>query len=1238
MRVFFALFIFLLVIASLAYSQTTIDEPGIPLNGQVEKGSWVYYSVNLNVLGDLSEDDHVSFMLTSLSGDADLHVSITGNPDGPPCTNCIFSEDSPFSEVQTLKKDTPGKWPEAGKPFYIGVYGYTKASFTFNVWVSTKHVTLFDGQPQQAVLVSGQYTYFTYEIQEADFSNFSITVTPSYGGDPDIFVSTQTDKPSRETHEWSAEKYGFDIVNIQHSPDVHPGSKYYIGIYAFVDTHFTILVRDDRTDARIVEGHTMSDLVEQGEMLYYVYENLVQQRISISVEPFATQGGDPDLFVKFGSRPGTTPGSYDYSKRTTGDDSLMISHDDSKVGFYYIGIYGYAVDTKYKLVLKTEEKNTQLDDGATVSGSLNAGEVDYYVFNNGDAFVNIMATLEILSGQVDLYSGKHSRPGPEKHDKKGFEISSSQLAIQYHSPTDATKYYFAVHASANANYRLSLSTNQTVTYLSESRLNFDNYVPAGYYRHFIYEAPNFDNQDVSITVYPYSGDVDLFVSTEYKFPNRQNYTWFSDNWSQDTVVIQSQDPKANGKKLFYISVYGFREHNYFSIIASQSNSTTKLTDGATVGGVVQEGKYTYYAFNVAGYSTIELNVHITSNGDEADVYWSRRNPKPSRQDNEGRSLSYGDEILTLETYSGTIYFGVFGTNSKNGNPITFTITVRTSFVTLYPSGTSYLIHVEKGQYVQFKSYIGSHIENFVVSATLVAGNTKLYIANNGSPANETNNVLINNDWPGNAQLVQHTDKEFKSGNWFFGVYGEEASDFYISLSGYPYGGWLKEGVPMTVQAPIDGTKMMYAFWIPYAKDESAKEDFELSIQIQNAGSVDIYTNQDYNVEPGPGESTNNSTGSGDRVMIFKKADLVYSRPLYISVYGTQGQKDKPTIQLNIARPSVQKFLGQDQPQIVATKANSYTYYKVINSVAGKDLTVHLESCTTNPSPYAYISATSEYPSANTPDTTPSSPFTAVPHEYIQTISRRAYAEDTFFVGIGGVGYDSSYALFVTSGVDSRPSVTDNKLVDASKDGQLVLGVPAATPSARKTEQFLVYSAFTVEITKDESETNFFTACGIFNFGTLAGQIGSNSGVNFPLTNINKDKKYMVNVIVSDSNGLTAVYHPSYIVNGKISDVPNPSGGPDVAGIIFGLLFAFLALALIGYIGGGIGYKYYKGHRGIEMIPNIDFWRMVFTCGRSQQYAIFDNERTVNTSGFGSTNATAKDQEQQPIQSGGYGSI
>jgi len=119
-----------------AQDPVVYNNPGVSVSLNIAKGQWSYYTVAPSLFEQTSTDYHVSFMLTSLSGDGNLYVSNNGKPNGPPCTNCIVASESPFSEVQTVDRNDTTKWPTGNNVFTVGIYGNSDCEVVFNVWPS----------------------------------------------------------------------------------------------------------------------------------------------------------------------------------------------------------------------------------------------------------------------------------------------------------------------------------------------------------------------------------------------------------------------------------------------------------------------------------------------------------------------------------------------------------------------------------------------------------------------------------------------------------------------------------------------------------------------------------------------------------------------------------------------------------------------------------------------------------------------------------------------------------------------------------------------------------------------------------------------------------------------------------------------------------------------------------------------------------------------------------------------
>ena len=95
------------------------------------------YHLPVSKLASMTSDDHLLFVLSPYSGDADLFIATDRDPQldaNHKCTNCILGGSTPHGEIKSIKR-SDNLWPtKADSVFYIGVYGYTPADYLLNVY------------------------------------------------------------------------------------------------------------------------------------------------------------------------------------------------------------------------------------------------------------------------------------------------------------------------------------------------------------------------------------------------------------------------------------------------------------------------------------------------------------------------------------------------------------------------------------------------------------------------------------------------------------------------------------------------------------------------------------------------------------------------------------------------------------------------------------------------------------------------------------------------------------------------------------------------------------------------------------------------------------------------------------------------------------------------------------------------------------------------------------------------
>ena len=211
-----------------------------------------------------------------------------------------------------------------------------------------------------------KYYQFTNPLSEGAIT---ITVTP-FSGDPDLYVSTSTPTPTMQDYEWSAMAYGADHITLDYTVDGYVIGEYYIGVYAWTNTSFTITVtQTDLSQVDTADGQTTTLfdgtpqtglLTHPDDMHYYSFHVGDSGSLSVSVTPLY---GDPDVYI---TNDGTTPSptNYQWDSLNWGRDSVSI--DDCSNCDYLIGVNAFS-HTLYTILASSSTGASLLSSGLSLS-------------------------------------------------------------------------------------------------------------------------------------------------------------------------------------------------------------------------------------------------------------------------------------------------------------------------------------------------------------------------------------------------------------------------------------------------------------------------------------------------------------------------------------------------------------------------------------------------------------------------------------------------------------------------------------------------------------------------------------------------------------------------------------------------------------------------------------------------------------------------------------------------------
>lgn len=162
--------------------------------------------------------------------------------------------------------------------------------------------TLITGTPTIGSVSTGEYRFYRAPIARLDAS-VTVTLT-SLSGDPDLYASFLTPRPTAAEYNFSSSDMGDDRIFLSHFlPSFCEGAagmcELRIGVSGYRNSTFTLaMTQGNETRLSLLDGLPQRGTLEEQQWQFYSFDvqggpGLDQVRISIGAEY-----GDPDVFVR----------------------------------------------------------------------------------------------------------------------------------------------------------------------------------------------------------------------------------------------------------------------------------------------------------------------------------------------------------------------------------------------------------------------------------------------------------------------------------------------------------------------------------------------------------------------------------------------------------------------------------------------------------------------------------------------------------------------------------------------------------------------------------------------------------------------------------------------------------------------------------------------------------------------------------------------------------------------------
>ena len=498
--------------------------------------------------------------------------------------------------------------------------------------------TLIENQVTYGTTNNG-FVYYTY-YSNRDFDNFLIQVTPINSGNPDLYVSKGRDNlPTGESFDWSSSFWGGDSLLITKDDKFFNGESmkgtYNIGIRDIWGTcSFTVLVNNNPSPVqKLKTGVPQFGSIQKHEISYYLFKNILQEDIIISLTPTLGNGNiyvntvnewGEDMYTHL---PG--PENYLWSSNTSSNKYIVnvTSSDKNFCSYCDFIIAVKSTDSlfTYTITSRNDLQITLLQDGIPIRSKANPKHWSVYTFEvltKTDFFV----TLTCFSGSPNLYISKSEELEWDNFIGTIFFVKGTMsLKVNY----DETNFHLG-------NYYIIVESNYDDSFFSLVAHTADNYITLVDGWPILYSLEPSKTEGVSLRL---DGKNRNFLSftlksfssycpTVYIKLQSANETQRKPSSDYNTFTYSNSScnlkTTKNGEKISYLSIRNDFSSNYsnflFTLINDNSDQDLEFELEVSVSTeiiVVPLGETTYAIVNNKENKRYEF---ITSEKGELDIY------------------------------------------------------------------------------------------------------------------------------------------------------------------------------------------------------------------------------------------------------------------------------------------------------------------------------------------------------------------------------------------------------------------------------------------------------------------------------------------------------------------------------------------------------------------------------------------------------------------------------------------
>ena len=753
----------------------------------------------------------VTVMLSSTDGDPDLWVSYT-NPH-PTYEVSEWQARTGEGDVVTFDQHSPQlRNRSIVGTYYIAVHGFRVSTWDLRVKIydptsPDAAFPLANGIPVQFRLPYNLWDYYTFTFTAEQWPGDVVITLEPYSGDPDLYVSATTSRPSQTSAlTWSSTN-GAGSASTTDQVTIGPNTAnacnpltavsrtctYYIGVYAWEPqaiNHYALVAHIGDTAILLSNGNSFERTLRANQAEYYVFLNThINGTVVIGLTPFQ---GDPGLFVSNTAnitRPNMT--HYTYMSDNAGGDMVVIN--PARAPVYWIGVRPLRQSPSRYTILASSYDATSINanpvalvNGRPIPDFLGSGTTRHFYYTFTRPISKLTLFVHARIGDPDIFI---NFPGmtvyPNRTHANLTATNSGEDFVILRNPAPGT-YRVSLYAWSDSSYQLSLleggSTQVTtdgVTYRGDLE-----YLEYDYYAYTVLPGTAVANQSLVFTGSALNGDVDVFCSTTTPNPtwaNSNSYQWSSNSFDSDNIVITQRNGLAQGRT-YYCGVLGYQASQYY--FTASLLSPIRLTAGLPYENNQVQFTSQYYTYEMERSRAEMFALTITPSRGYAWLFVNTAGQEPDFDD--ATSYQYSSQIDFLQSQtilipaSTCLPVGISNLCTYSilvwaRRDTSYSLIVETAnSTTQMVSGVNYEGYVPSNQYTYYSFRVPEPRMRVSVQMTVLGGDPDLFISRtNPRPMQGTN------EWSSEDSITFDWTHPAFGGGSMEGVY-------YVAVWAYPF--------------------------------------------------------------------------------------------------------------------------------------------------------------------------------------------------------------------------------------------------------------------------------------------------------------------------------------------------------------------------------------------------------------------------------------------------------------------